>query len=174
MTEQGQGQRLGVSLGVDVGKARVGLAASDPDGIMATPVRTLDRNRRQRDLRLIIETAQERSARRIFVGLPVNLSGRDTESTADARQYAEDLAGMARDAGLDCDVYLIDERLTTVSAQQKLREVGISAKDQRKMIDQVAAVAILDQALDGLRLRGQAGVLVPPGTALTITGGDHE
>ena len=93
MTEQGQGQRLGVSLGVDVGKARVGLAASDPDGIMATPVRTLDRNRRQRDLRLIIETAQERSARRIFVGLPVNLSGRDTESTADARHEDHGVSG---------------------------------------------------------------------------------
>lgn len=151
-------ERIGVSLGVDVGRSRVGLAASDPDGLMANPVMTLSRDAtKRRDQRIIANIAEERGARRVFVGLPLNLKGEHTPSTEDAVEYAEDLATRLAEAGQECDVLLIDERLTTVTAQNALREAGISARDQRKMIDQAAAVAILEHALTGLRQRGEAG-----------------
>lgn len=157
-----------MSLGVDVGRARVGLAASDPDGIMAQPVRTLSRDvKKKSDQRVIVRAAEDRAARRVFVGLPLSLSGGDTPSTTDARNYAEQLASALADQGLDCPVFLIDERLTTVTAHQKLREAGVNSREHRKIVDQVAAVAILDQALDHLRARGTAGTPVVASTTLT-------
>ncbi len=154
-------ERIGVSLGVDVGKARVGLAASDPDGIMAQPVKTLSRDvKKMSDIRVIVKAAEERSARRIFVGLPLSLSGGETSSTQDARDYADELASAVAQSGAECEVFLVDERLTTVTAHQKLREAGVNSREHRKIVDQVAAVAILDHALDQLRGRGSAGVAV--------------
>lgn len=139
----------GVRLGVDVGQARVGLAASDPDGILATPVRTLKRDAKKgHDRRLIVREALQRDAVVVYVGLPVNLQGRSTASTEDAEQYAQDLAAALRAAGSGARVHLVDERLSTVSAHRQLREAGRDTRSHRAVVDQVAAVQILEQALD--------------------------
>lgn len=139
----------GVRLGVDVGQARVGLAASDPDCILASPVRTLKRDAKKGfDRRLIVREALERDAVMVYVGLPVNLQGRSTASTEDAVRYAEDLAVELGEAGSRARVHLVDERLSTVSAHRQLREAGLDTRSHRSVVDQVAAVQILEQAMD--------------------------
>ncbi|XKH56399.1 Holliday junction resolvase RuvX [Citricoccus nitrophenolicus] len=155
----------GVRLGVDVGKARVGLAASDPDGILATPVKTLRRDLKKGfDRRLIVREALERAAVVVYVGYPVNMQGRSTESTEDAHRYAQDLAAELLAAGSPARVQLVDERLSTVTAHRQLHEAGLGSRTHREVVDQVAAVQILEQALNMQQsLQRDAGrpVLVP-------------
>lgn len=140
--------RAGVRLAVDVGEARVGLAASDPDALLATPVMTLRRDHNKAsDLRMLTKIAGDRKAQVIYVGLPLSLAGHDTASTQKARDYASDLVRHLAAAGLDVAVRLVDERLSTVSAAEKLRDSGVQARDQRGSIDQAAAVEILNHAL---------------------------
>lgn len=139
----------GVKIGVDVGMVRVGVAASDRDGLIATPVRTLSRDARKNyDLRLLVRNIQELAAVEVFVGLPRNLSGSESASTAMARDYAAALAESLSEAGLDVPVRLIDERLTSVSAHRSLRQAGLNSREHRKVVDQVAAVEILQHAID--------------------------
>lgn len=141
-------ERAGVRLGVDVGEARVGLAASDPDALLATPVMTLRRDvNRRSDQRLLVKIARERSARVIYVGLPLSLSGAETRSTQMAREYAQALAQTLGEPQ-DAQVRLIDERLSTVSASAKMRASGVETRHQRSSIDQAAAVEILTHALE--------------------------
>jgi putative Holliday junction resolvase len=144
--------RSGVRLGVDVGRARVGIARSDRDGVLATPVETVARDDAtlERMRRLIVELDPVE----IVVGLPLSLSGADTASTADARDFAAELATAS-----DVPVRLVDERLSTVTAQRQLRESGRRAKGSRPVIDQAAAVIILQNALDSERSADR-----PPGT----------
>lgn len=151
--------RLGVRLGVDVGRARVGLAASDPSGALASPVQTIQRRGETAPIvARILEEARQRAAIEIVVGLPVSLSGGDTPSTADARAVAQELA-----AGAGIPVRLIDERLSTVSAQAALHGAGRNTRSSRPVIDQVAAVILLQHALDTERARGEPpGVTVEP------------
>lgn len=146
----------GVRLAVDVGKARVGVARSDPDGLLAVPLETVPRKGTPIDR--IAELAAEYEAIEIIVGLPLNLRGIDTASTADARAFAAQLA-----AASPSPVRLVDERLSTVSAHHALRESGRSQRSSRSMVDQVAAVVFLQHALDIEKRTGQpAGELVPP------------
>ncbi len=148
--------RRGARLGVDVGKARVGVARCDPDGLLATPVETVQRD--GRPIARIVELAQEWSAIELVVGLPLNLSGADTPSTADARQFAAELA-----AASNTPVRLFDERLSTVSAHAALRDSGRSQRSSRSIVDQVAAVVLLQQAIDIEKSMGRApGEPVPP------------
>lgn len=167
MSGEPLGPRRGVRLGVDVGRARVGLAASDPDGILATPVKTLRRDAKKgSDRRVIVRTALERGAVTVYVGHPVNLQGRPTPSTEDAVHYAEDLARDLAQAGSRAGVRLVDERLSTVSAHRQLHEAGRAGRQHREVIDQVAAVQILEQALNMQQsLQRDAGrpVAVPAG-----------
>lgn len=146
--------RTGVRLGIDVGKARIGLAASDPHGMLATPVRTVSRARGAAagvaDVQEILAEASEREALELVVGLPLSLSGAETPSTQDAKDFAALLA-----AG-GTPVRLVDERLSTVSAQSALRASGRSSKQSRSVIDQAAAVVILQHALDAERASGAA------------------
>lgn len=149
--------RQGVRLGIDVGSVRVGVARSDPSGLLATPVETVRRG--EGDLRRIREIADEHEAIEVVVGLPTSLSGREGPAAAAARSFAEQLA--ARLAPIP--VRLVDERFTTVTAQQSLRASGVRAKKQRGVVDQAAAVVLLQTALDGERATGSPpGRLVPP------------
>lgn len=135
----------GTRIGVDVGKARVGVAKCDPDRVMATPLETLQRDKKQRsDLRRIAELAHEYDAVCVYVGLPVNLEGEHTPSTKDALRFARQLERMLGTV----PVRLLDERLSTVSAQRQLHEAGRTIKSSRSVIDQAAAVEILENALD--------------------------
>jgi len=151
--------RSGVRLGVDAGKARVGVAVCDRDGLLATPVATLSRG--DRTVGELRELVSEHAAIEVVVGLPLWMRGDDTASTADARMLADQLA-----AALDIPVRLVDERLSTVSAQRALHQSGRSVKASRPVIDQVAAVIILQNALDFERSAGR-----PPGTVVDQHGG---
>jgi putative Holliday junction resolvase len=133
--------RSGVRLGIDVGTVRVGVARSDLHGMLATPVETVPRG--AGDLERVLVLATEVDAFELVVGLPLALSGRETASTADARAFAEQLASLA-----SVPVRLVDERLSTVSANNAIRSSGKSQKQARSIIDQVAAVIILQHALD--------------------------
>jgi putative Holliday junction resolvase len=141
-----------VRLGIDVGKARVGVARCEPDGLLATPVETVARD--EASVARIVALAGEHSAVEITVGLPISLSGGDTPSTADAREFAAALA-----AASAVPVRLVDERLSTVSAHSALRSSGRSQRRSRSIVDQVAAVVLLQQALDVEKNTGR-----PPGT----------
>lgn len=158
------GPLRGVKLGIDVGMVRVGLASCDPDGILATPVKTLSRDaKKNSDIRVVVREASERNAVEIFVGLPRTLKGAEKASAEMARSYAGLLAAALAKAGLAVPVRLIDERLTTVSAHQALHAAGIGSRDHRKIVDQVAAVGILQQAIDMQKARNATvGELVRP------------
>ncbi|MEO8263242.1 MAG: Holliday junction resolvase RuvX [Pseudolysinimonas sp.] len=148
--------RSGVRIGVDVGKARVGVARSDRDGLLATPVETLARDRTT--VAKLVELTRELEPLEIVVGLPLSLSGGDTMSTTDARDFAAELATASATM-----VRLVDERLSTVTAQRALRDSGRRAKGSRPVIDQVAAVIILQNALDFERTASRPpGELVDP------------
>lgn len=155
----------GVRLGVDVGRARVGLAATDPAGILASPVATLARDANDlHDIHQVVHEVIERNAVRVYVGDPINLKGNKTASTDDAHRYAQELSRILVSTGRTTEVRLIDERLSTVSASQKLHQAGVSTRDQRSMIDQLAAVAILEHAMMLERNTGvDTGTLVSPG-----------
>jgi putative Holliday junction resolvase len=151
--------RSGVRLGVDVGKVRVGVAVCDRDGLLATPVVTLARGETTvAELRALVG---EYGPVEIVVGLPLSLRGDDTPSTADARMLAGELA-----AAIELPIRLVDERLSTVSAQRALHQSGRSVKASRPVIDQVAAVIILQNALDFERSAAR-----PPGTVVDPTQG---
>jgi putative Holliday junction resolvase len=148
--------RPGVRLGLDVGKVRIGLASSDPHGMLAMPVSTVPRG--DGDIARILADAAERSAIEIVVGLPLALSGGDSASTQDARDFALRVA-----SATDIPVRMVDERLSTVSATRMLQASGRNAKKSRPVIDQVAAVIILQHALDVERTGGTLpGVVVDP------------
>ncbi|OMC38477.1 Holliday junction resolvase RuvX [Mycobacterium sp. IS-1264] len=143
MVERQRGRRLGI----DVGKVRIGVASSDPDGILATPVETVRRERSGKHLRRLAELAAELEAVEVIVGLPRTLADRIGPSAQDAIDLADELA--RRIAPIP--VLLADERLTTVSAQRSLRAAGMRAREQRSVIDQAAAVSILQGWLDQRR-----------------------
>jgi len=152
--------RSGVRLGIDVGTVRVGVARSDLHGMLATPVETVARG--DGDIARIAAIAAELEAFEVIVGLPLALSGQRTASTEDAAAFAVRLA-----TSLDLPVRHVDERLTTVSAQAALRSSGRSSKQGRPVIDQVAAVIILQHALDFERSRDlPPGVVVDPDEGL--------
>jgi putative Holliday junction resolvase len=141
--DPGRGRRLGI----DVGSVRIGVASSDPDGILATPVETVRRDRSGKHVRRLAELAAELEAVEVIVGLPRTLADRTGPSAIDAIELAEALAQRVAPT----PVRLADERMTTVSAQRSLRAAGVRAKEQRAVIDQAAAVAILQSWLDQRR-----------------------
>lgn len=136
----------GRRIGVDVGAVRIGVAASDPDGILATPVQTVRRDGKH--LGRLVRLIAEHEAVEVVVGLPRTLADKAGSAAADAVEVADALA--ARIAPVP--VRLADERLTTVTAQRTLRDAGVRAKNQRAVVDQVAAVAILQSWLDQRRV----------------------
>jgi putative Holliday junction resolvase len=148
--------RQGVRVGVDVGRARVGVARCDREGLLATPVETVPRD--QATVGRVLAIAAELDAVEFVVGLPLSLGGGDTASTADARDVADRLA-----AASALPVRLVDERLSTVTAQRQLQAAGRRARQQRSVIDQAAAVIILQNALDSERASGRPpGIVVDP------------
>ena len=155
--------RTGVRSGVDVGTARVGVAASDPSGTFAHPVETLPRDERSgADVAAIAALVAGRGAVEVVVGLPRLLSGKEGTSARIARAYAVQLA--ARVAPVP--VRLVDERLTTVAAHKRLHDSGVPGRGQRSVVDQAAAVLILQSALDAEASSGRpAGEIVSLGRA---------
>jgi len=146
--------RGGVRMALDWGDARIGVAACDQDGVLAYPVRTVRAGRDEIDQ--LVALVDEYLPIEVLVGFPRSLSGGEGPAAAKARGRAKNLAGAIR-----VPVRLVDERLTTVTASQRLSEGGKRAKEQRELIDAAAAVAILEHALAFERSRElPAGELV--------------
>ena len=155
--------RRGVRLAVDVGSVRVGLAACDPDGYVASPVETLARDDKGgADLRRIAAEVAERAVVEVLVGLPLSLNGTEGPAAGVARTYAERLAAMVAPV----PVRLVDERLSTAGAHRSLHESGRKGRRHRAVVDQVAAVWFLQGALDTERTSGRApGRVIAAGRA---------
>ena len=144
--------RSGVRLGIDPGDARIGVARSDPSGFLASPVETVRRGKG--DLARIARLARDDEAVEIVVGLPRSLSGGEGPAAGKTREFAARLAARVSPV----PVRLVDERLTTVSAEAMLRDRGRKGQQRRAVVDQAAAVLILQHALDTERSTGS-----PPG-----------
>ena len=148
----------GVRLGIDPGDARIGVASSDPSGILATPVETVARG--EGDLQRLATLVDELGAVRIYVGLPRSMSGGEGPSAGKVRAFARELSNRVQPV----PVRLCDERLSTVTAEGQLRAQGRKGKKRRAVVDQAAAVVILQGALERERQTGSlAGEPVPPG-----------
>ncbi len=138
----------GVRIGVDVGTVRVGVAACDPGGLLATPVATLARDLHGgADQARLARLVAEREAVEVIVGLPRSMSGRSGPAARAAREYAESLAERID----PIPVRLADERLTTVAATRRLAEAGTRGRKGRQVVDRSAAVLILQGWLDAAR-----------------------
>ena len=147
----------GSRLAIDVGTVRIGLAVSDPDSIVSTPLPALVRSRLLiESLKEILSLISENGVIEVYVGDPLSLSGVETASTQDARQFSIQLAELT-----SVPVRLVDERLTTVTASAKLRLNGKNAKAAKSLIDSASAVEILEQALNVSKQSGKpAGLRV--------------
>ena len=153
MTEHGEWVR-GVRVGIDVGTVRIGVARSAPDGILATPVTTVTRGAPSgdeipTDMSEIKEIVTSLEAVEVIVGMPVSLSGQEHRAAALTREYALQLATVIEPV----PVRFADERMSTVVATRRLRERGVRGKRQRAVVDQAAAVEILQGWLDTQRRR---------------------
>ena len=127
------------ALGIDHGEARIGIAATDDFGILAHPVETIDRAKTE-PLERIARLVELRKIRTLVVGLPVRMDGTEGDSAKKVRDFATKLAERLPDVPM----VFVDETLTTSMASQKLREAGKKAKQQKSIIDQAAAVEILN------------------------------
>lgn len=151
--------RRGRRLAVDVGDVRIGVAASDPDGLLATPVETVPGRDVPGALRRLGRLAVEYEALEVVVGLPRSLSGGEGPAAAKVRAFAKRLArGVA-----PVPVRLVDERMSTVTAARGMRASGVGARKGRSRIDQAAAVVILQSALEVERGSGR-----PPGQCVEV------
>jgi putative Holliday junction resolvase len=157
LTVEDVGMRRGVRLGIDAGTVRIGVAESDPEGLIATPLETVQRG--SGDLARIAAIAADRTAIEVVVGVPLSLSGREGPSAVTVRTFAAELAM----ALAPVPVRLVDERLTTVTAERVLRDRGRKGPSRRAVVDQAAAVVILQHALDAERASGSA-----PGETLDL------
>ncbi|GAA3627023.1 Holliday junction resolvase RuvX [Lentzea roselyniae] len=136
---------LGRRLGVDVGSVRVGVSLSDPSAFLATPLVTLQRDeKRGSDLTELVRLVAEHDVVEVVVGLPRTLAGRHGPAAQAATAYAAALAGRVAPV----PVRLSDERLTTVVVSRVLAQRGVKGKKQRAVVDQAAAVEILQSWLD--------------------------
>ena len=133
--------RIGRRIAFDYGDVRIGVAVCDPDGILATPLATLQ-SKDPQIKKQIADLIDEYEPAKIYVGQPKVLSGEDGSAVAKVLVFTEMLT-----SNFDIPVVLVDERLSTVSAAKQLRESGVNAKDARSVIDAAAAVAILEQGL---------------------------
>ena len=130
-------------LALDMGEKRIGLAVSDPLGITAQGLEVWIRRNRQADLDHLLQVAREYQVRKIVVGLPSHMDGRLGDAAAGIMEFAGALGG-----ALGVEVIPWDERLTTVAAERMLIQADVSRRRRRQVVDQVAAVLILQSYLD--------------------------
>jgi putative holliday junction resolvase len=146
--------RRGVRLAIDVGSVRIGVAKSDPDGILATPVITITRVASPKvtptpDLSQIKRLVDEHEAVEVIVGLPLTLAGHESHAAVAIREYVEDLKKVIDPV----PVIFSDERMSSVVATRRLSDRGVRGRRQRTVVDQAAAVEILQSWLDAQRRR---------------------
>jgi putative Holliday junction resolvase len=141
------------TLGIDFGEARIGLAISDPDGRIAVPLTTLERRNDRSAVRAIAEIAREESVGLLVLGEPLSLGGERGPNAERVRRFGERLAEVS---GLP--VRFVNESLTTVEAQERMREAGIDPRKNPARIDAVAAQILLQEALDTEIRQGETTV----------------
>jgi putative holliday junction resolvase len=151
--------RQGVRLAVDAGSVRIGVARSDPDGILASPLAVVRSGPGALDE--LARLAAGADAIEVVVGLPTSLSGREGAAAATARSFAAALAGRITPV----PVRLVDERFTTTQAHEALRRGGKDTRARREIVDAAAAAVLLQAALDAERATGR-----PPGQPVTVNG----
>lgn len=153
-------------IGLDVGEARIGVAAADKLGLTAQGLPTIHRRKPADDLDEIIRLLHERGASRLVVGLPKNMNGSIGFQGEKVQMFIDSLLGRIRETGSgEPEVVYWDERLTTAAAQRTLLEAGLSRKKRKGAVDQLAAVLILQGYLDKLNL-------TRPPIESTMTGND--
>ena len=133
----------GVRIALDVGSVRIGVAKCDREGLLATPLVTITAG--PNAVAEVVKLVNECQAICVYVGNPISLAGKDTASTKSAQEFAHELYELLIESNVA--VRLIDERLSTVSAQRDLHAAGRNVKQSRDAIDQAAAVVILEHAL---------------------------
>ncbi|MDA9912992.1 Holliday junction resolvase RuvX [Candidatus Nanopelagicales bacterium] len=153
--------RPGVALGLDHGSVRIGVARSDPDGLLAVPVETVQAQ--DTPHQRISQIIAEYDATRIYVGDPISLKGEVGPAAQAARSFAHRIQ---RDHPA-LPVRMVDERLSTVGSQRGMHQAGRNTRKSRSVIDQAAAVTILQGALDAQRNSGGLA-----GTPLDRSGDD--
>ncbi len=135
-------------LGVDLGARRIGLAVSDPTGVIASPLVVVERSGDARaDRQVIVATARDEEAATVVIGMPTELSGRAGAAATAAAAEVEALRALAPDLRFE----VVDERLTTVIAQRSLIEAGVKRRKRKGTVDKVAAAVILQSYLDAHR-----------------------
>ena len=137
-------------LGLDVGSKTVGVAVSDPLGVIATGVTTIERVGIRKDTGKVIDYIKEYDCSTVVIGLPLNLDGEDTLSTERAREFRRMLENKLKSSGplSKVKVEWQDERFSTVEAEEVLIEANMSREDRKKIIDRQAAIVILQRYLD--------------------------
>ncbi|WP_093801857.1 Holliday junction resolvase RuvX [Streptomyces sp. Wb2n-11] len=151
--------RRGRRLAIDVGDARIGVASCDPDGVLATPVETVPGRDVPAAHRRLKQLVEEYEPIEVVVGLPRSLSGGEGPAAVKVRVFVQELARSVAPV----PVRLVDERMTTVTASQGLRASGVKSKKGRSVIDQAAAIVILQNALEAERVSGN-----PPGEGVEV------
>ena len=131
----------GRRIAFDYGDVRTGVALCDPDGILATPLCVLE-SKSKSFMADISALLNEHQPIRIFIGKPLNMSGSSGQSAEKVEVFSNKISEIT-----DIPIQLVDERLSTVSAQKKLQAAGVSARESKSLIDAMAAVAILEQGL---------------------------
>ena len=138
-------------IGLDVGDKTIGIAVSDPLGITAQGITTLERVGIRKDAGKVLDMVKEYDCDTIVMGLPLSMSGEDSEQTQKVRDFRTMLENKMRSTGMKgIDVQWQDERLTTVQAERILIAADVSRKKRKQVIDKQAAVVILQTYLDGI------------------------
>jgi putative Holliday junction resolvase len=140
----------GVRIALDIGSVRIGVAKCDAEGLLATPLTTISAG--PEAVNQVLDLLMEHQAICVYIGKPISLAGKDTASTQSAIKFAGEIAALLKES--NTQVRLIDERLSTVSAQRGMHEAGRNVKQSRDAIDQAAAVVILEHALASERNSG--------------------
>lgn len=134
----------GIRVAVDVGAVRIGIARSDPRGVLAVPLDAVPAG--PDSARSVAELAREYEAVEVIVGLPIGMNGVEGQAAERARAWAAELSVLA-----PAPVTFVDERMSTVQAQRGLRDAGRTTRSSRSVIDSASAVVVLQAYLDGRR-----------------------
>ncbi|MEM7041894.1 MAG: Holliday junction resolvase RuvX [Pseudomonadota bacterium] len=146
-TGRAPAHRLGL-LGLDVSKKAIGVAGTDPDWQLATPLVTIGRTRLKADLERLRSLLAERAAGALVIGLPLNMDGSEGPRCQAIRQFAKDV-----DRALNLPILLWDERLTTFAAEERADEIGLKGRKKANLLDAIAAALILEDVLDAASRR---------------------
>jgi putative Holliday junction resolvase len=145
------------AMGLDVGDKKIGVALSDPSHVLATPLKTIFRVNDDSAIKEIVDLAKKHNISKLIVGLPYSLSGAIGKQAEKVLLFSKQIA-----QAVDVDIIMQDERLTSVSANQKLREAGKKGSKLKNEMDAAAATVILQSYLDEVKLNGAISQLDPP------------